>query len=351
MPYEMKMPDLAVTGSSIKIVRWLVQPGQSVSRGQSLLEVETDKATMEVECTTDGTFDHICAEEGQSVETGDVIAMIESTAMTAPSTAVPPPSAPTSSPEVPATAKKKPGGLFARNRDSRENPSGSPLPAKSAEAERPRPLGTARRTAARRLAESKNTIPHFYLQTSFHAEAMRAAREAALPEEPVWDAYFTKAVHIALQKHSELAFRYENDALVPQETDTIGVAVDIGGDLLVLPVESPGTRSVADISNWIRGRVAALRGGDPTARAMKPGVMTITNLGGSNVETFTAIINPPEAAILAVGKIRPVVVAVSKTAFAIQHRANITLSVDHRVVNGKSAADFLGSLVEALENP
>ena len=177
-----------------------------------------------------------------------------------------------------------------------------------------------------------------------------ARRAAALPHKLAWDAYFVKAVHAAIQRFEMMAYRFEDEHLVPQGTDTIGVAADIEGDLFVVPVEQPGTKSVEDVSRFIRERVAALRSGDPQARMMKPGVMTVTNLGSCNVETFTAIINPPESAILAIGKIRPVVIAVSASAFAIQHRANLTLSVDHRVVSGKYAADFFGAIVEELEN-
>ena len=177
-----------------------------------------------------------------------------------------------------------------------------------------------------------------------------ARRAAALPHKLAWDAYFVKAVHAAIQRFEMMAYRFEDEHLVPQGTDTIGVAADIEGDLFVVPVEQPGTKSVEDVSRVLRERVAALRSGDPQARMMKPGVMTVTNLGSCNVETFTAIINPPESAILAIGKIRPVVIAVSASAFAIQHRANLTLSVDHRVVSGKYAADFFGAIVEELEN-
>lgn len=193
-------------------------------------------------------------------------------------------------------------------------------------------------------------IPHFYLQTSANVEPMMARRNAALPNKLAWDAFFVKAIHNAVTRFDLMACRWEDDQLIPQGTDTIGVAADIHGDLFVVPVESPAEKNIEDISRDIHARVTALRGGDALARIMKPGVMTITNLGVCNVETFTAIINPPESAILAVGKIRPVVIAVSESAFAVQHRVNLTLSIDHRVASGKYAADFLGAIVEEIEN-
>ncbi len=357
MLHEFKMPDLATTGGSVKIVRWLVQPGQAVTRGQFLLEVETDKATMEVEGTSAGVFTKALVLEGDSVDAGTVIAVIEAAGTKAakPITAEPPMVLSEAAPQPP----KKAGGFFARNRaaavhaeaalpQDRVSPADPPV-AFSAPGQL-MPLSIARRTAARRLQQSKQTIPHFYLQTSANAEPMMARRSAALPEKLAWDAFFVKAVHAAIHRFPMMAYRFEDDQLVLQTTETIGVAADIAGDLYVVPMESPGEQSVEEISRALRARVTALRGGDPQARVMKPGAMTITNLGASNVETFIAIVNPPESAILATGKIRPVVIAMSDTAFAIQHRVNLTLSVDHRVANGKYAADFLGAIVEELEN-
>ena len=357
MTIDFKMPDLATTGSAVKILRWLVKPGDAVTRGQFLLEVETDKASMEVEGTANGVFKEALIAEGEAVDAGTVIARIETSgdgvaAKSVPAAiAVPAPAVAVATPAT--VVPKKTGGMFARNRAAAAAVSEVTPPAPAVTFAAPgslQKLSIARKTAARRLQQSKQTIPHFYLQTSFNAEPMMARRTAALPHKLAWDAYFVKAVHAAIRRFEMMAFRFEDEQLVPQGTDTIGVAADIDGDLFVVPIEEPGAKSVEDVSRFIRERVAALRSGDPQARVMKPGVMTVTNLGSCNVETFTAIINPPESAILAIGKIRPVVIAVSASAFAIQHRANLTLSVDHRVVNGKYAADFLGAIVEELES-
>jgi len=328
-----------------------------VTRGQLVLEVETDKAAMDVESTTSGRLVKIAVEEGQSVDSGTLLAVIQSneSAPELPST----PGAPAAPRADESAEKKEPSmaspapprpvdGFFARNRAAVSLPRGG------AESREPAPgivnkLSVARRTAARRLQQSKQTIPHFYLQTSFNAEPMIAARTAALPQKLVWEAFFVKALTMAIPRFDQMACRFEDEQLVPQGTDTIGVAADIEGDLFVIPVEAPREKSVGEISRDIRDRIEAIRSGDPLARTFKPGAMTISNLGACNIETFTAIINPPESAILAIGKIRPVITAAGEAAFAVQHRANITLSVDHRVANGKYAADFLGTIVEELE--
>ena len=135
-----------------------------------------------------------------------------------------------------------------------------------------------------------------------------ARRSAALPEKLVWDAFFVHAAARVLPRFPELACRFENESLVPANTTLIGVAADIGGDLFVIPVERPAEKPIEELSAEIRAAAEALRRGEPGSRRNQPGLLTITNLGGSNVETFTAIINPPEAAILAIGKVRPVVV-------------------------------------------
>lgn len=341
MNYEMKMPDLATTGAAIKIVRWLAEPGQPVKRGQFILEIETDKATMEVECAVDGVFREARVAPGAEAATGDVIALLEVAGQAAsPVAAAPIPSpAPVPAAQPPPP---KPGGMFARNRAAGKAP--APSPAASGPS-----LSPARRTAARRLQESKQTIPHFYLQSSLNASSLVARREAAGPDKPVWDAFFVHGVARALANFDRMAFRYEQDRLVPQGTSAIGVAVDIDGELFVVPVDDPAAKSVPEISGEIRAAVAGLRSRDPARRLVRPGVMTISNLGGAGVESFAAIINPPESAILAVGQMRPVVVP-RGNAFAAEPRISLTLSVDHRVVNGKYAADFLAAIVQELES-
>jgi pyruvate dehydrogenase E2 component (dihydrolipoamide acetyltransferase) len=351
MNFEMKMPDLATTGSAMTLIKWLIQPGELVKRGQMLLEVETDKAAMEVESTANGILRETRFNAGDQISAGDIIAVIETAAAVAPKATAAPVVAPTPTTSIgaapAATAPKKAGGMFARNREAASPtvPTAAVVPPPTGAI----PLSVARRAAARRLQQSKQTIPHFYLQTSANAGAMIARRQAALPDKLVWDAFFVHAAARVLPQFPELASRFENDSLLPATTTAIGVAADIEGDLYVIPVEKPVGKTVPELSREIRAAADALRQNEPGSRKNQPGLLTITNLGGANVETFTAIINPPEAAILAIGKIQPVVVPRSENGFAIEQRVNLTLSVDHRVVSGKYAADFLGALVKEIE--
>ena len=344
MNYEMRMPDLATTGSAIKVVRWLKSPGQTVQRGEFLLEIETDKSAMEIECPVHGVLHATKTNPGDEVASGDIIALFDvADAPAAPTPASPPPKAENHAPAAPKPQAA--GGLFARNRAAKV----ADAPAAPGTAVAPIPLSAARRTAARRLTESKQSIPHFYLQSSANAAALLVSRQQSSPP-PVWDALFVRAASRVLRKFALLKHRYEDGGLVPAERDSIGVAVDIDDELFVVPVHDPETKSIAQISADIRDAVTRLRAGDPGSQRLSLGVMTISNLGSTGVEAFTAIINPPEASILAIGAVRDVVVP-HDGRMVVEPRVQLSPSVDHRVVNGKYAATFLAALVAELENP
>lgn len=199
------------------------------------------------------------------------------------------------------------------------------------------------------MRQSKQTIPHFYLQTSANAEAMAARRKAQGDEPTVWDAFFVHAAGKALRRFQRLTFRFEDDRLVSQGVYAVGVAVDLRGDIFTIAIDHPADKSPEVISREIKEGLKRLHSGDPRARMAESVCMTVSNLGGAGIESFTAVINPPEAAILAVGKVMPVV-TVTEGQIAVQQRANLTLSVDHRVVSGKYAAGFLAEIVRELEN-
>jgi pyruvate dehydrogenase E2 component (dihydrolipoamide acetyltransferase) len=350
MRFQMKMPDLATTDSEIRIVRWIVQPGEKVDRGKPLLEVETDKAAMEVESVVSGVLFEVRSQVGDSVSVGDVIAVLEvegaspAGILAGP---VPVPAAAASVAAPPAAARPaagatgRPTGMFARNRAAA---AASAAPATGI------PLDVAQRTAARRLQESKQTIPHFYLQTSANAAGIVARRKAGEPVKPAWDAFFVLAVARAIGRFERFRCRLDGERLLPAETDAIGVAVDQDGELFVIPIASPGAKTVEQISAEIRQSVEDLRSGAPHARRIRPALMTVTNLGVTNVESFIPIINPPEAAILGVGRVMPTPVAHDDGRIGVEPRVTLTLSVDHRVASGRYAGDFLGAIVEELES-
>jgi pyruvate dehydrogenase E2 component (dihydrolipoamide acetyltransferase) len=361
MQHEMKLPDLATTGSAVKIVRWLREPGHVVRRGEALLEIETDKATMEVEATVDGQLAALCAAVGDEVVTGDLIALIETVGESArvetrsdrrgPS-ATATRGAPSDLLGVSTAAaasrarSSDTGGMFARNRQAARQPT----PGASHAPQTELTLSPAQRITARRLQASKQTVPHFYVERSACADTLLARRKASTEPSLLWDAFFAQAVSRALVAFPRIACRFAEDRLEPVASEAIGVAVDLQGDLYVVALDAPATRSVEELSRDLRASVDALRRGNPEARRLRPGRITISNLGSTGIERFTAIVNPPEAAILAIGAIRPVVVPRGEV-IAVEQRVTLTLSVDHRVVSGRYASEFLAAVVDALERP
>jgi pyruvate dehydrogenase E2 component (dihydrolipoamide acetyltransferase) len=308
--------------------------------------VETDKATMDVESVVSGVLTEIVTKLNETASAGELIAVLEvaeTTVPVVPSTAPAPPAlSAAKAPAAPAPTAK-PGGMFARNRQSAQ------AGAVKIEPTGIIPLSVASRTAARRLQESKQTVPHFYLQTSANAEPMIARRAAAAPQKLVWDAFFVLAVAKAMQKFERMAYRFEAEQLVKQEADAVGVAVDIDGELYVTPIAAPAGKTPQQISDELQAAVRGLRDGDPQLKRLRPARVTVSNLGSCNVESFIPIINPPESAILGVGKIMPTPVA-NDMSVKVQHRVALTLAVDHRVVSGRYAGEFLSAIVQELES-
>lgn len=356
MQSPVKMPDLSTNDSPIRIVRWIVEPGQSVQRGQPLVEVETDKATLDVEAAVTGTLKEVRCQVDDEVEVGHVVAIIEvpdGSPGAAPvdsrhadqSDSEPPSddsgasSSPSSAPTK--TSGDQPRGMFARNRSA-----SPPKESQSTSAT----LTVAQRTAGSRLQQSKQTIPHFYLQTTFNAEPIIAVRQSAGSPKPAWDAFLVLAVAKAIGRFDRFRYRLEQNQLVPAGTKAIGVGVDIDHDLMVVPVDDPAEKSVSEISGIIRQLVQRLRDGDQALRQSQPALMTVTNLGICNIETFSPIINPPEPAILGAGQVRQVPIVDDAGNIRAQHRCSLTLSVDHRLANGKYAAGFFEAIVSELES-
>ncbi len=345
MIYELRMPDLTTNDAPVRIVRWLARPGETITRGQPLLEAETDKATMEVESAISGRLDQVLCQADEEVSVGQVIAVFDvadSTPIASIATAAPTASAaqPVVVPPVAGPTASKPVGMFARNRAAA---SAEKVPATSL------PLTVAQRTAARRLQSSKQTIPHFYLQTSFNASAIVARRQAAEPSQLAWDAFFVRAVAKAISRFDRFRCRFDGEQLVPADCDAIGVAIDRDNELFVIPVQAPAGKTVEQVSDEIRRAVERLRNGDQEVRRIHSALMTVTNLGVCDVESFVPIINPPEAAILGVGKVMLTPVVQDNGQLVAQHRGTLTLCVDHRVASGKYAAEFLGAIVTELE--
>jgi pyruvate dehydrogenase E2 component (dihydrolipoamide acetyltransferase) len=338
------MPDLATTASEVTLIRWLVEVGQPVRLGEPLLEVETDKTSMEVESVAAGILSAVRAQPGDKVAVGQVIAVIAKTDESAP--VARPTAAAASRVEAPPARlhpdkARSTNSLFARNKLARESAATGEIV-----------LNATQRELARRLQDSKQTIPHYYLNTSANADRLFALREAAqgqTPSQPIhWDAFFVYAVARALTAYDRMRYRFDGDRLVRRNTESIGVAADVDDSLYVIPIDKPLSLTVEQISEQIAATLEQIRQGDPAAKKLKETCITITNLGAEGIESFMAIINPPESAILAVGKVAPTVQP-EDDRIIIQRRVSLSLSVDHRIASGKYAAGFLSRIVNELE--
>jgi pyruvate dehydrogenase E2 component (dihydrolipoamide acetyltransferase) len=409
MASRVVMPKLSDTMEEGKILRWLKQEGDRVETGQTLAEVETDKATVEMEAYTNGVIRKIVAAPGDTVKIGALIAVIGtpdedvSSLLAAalpgdkpssPSAAAPDLAARPASPAATARPAQPPavtqdvspgralrasplalrmaaesginlgalqgtgpqGRVIKRDIEAAlaasAKPEAAALPAQPVGEVQEFELSSMRRTIAKRLVQSKAPVPHFYLTVDAAVdrlwEAYRALREESYPVS--LNDVIIKAAASALRRHPEMNASFAGDRVKQYSHIHIGVAVAIDDGLITPVIRDADTKSLADIAAEAKALAERAR-----SRRLQPNEYTgatfsISNLGMMGIEEFSAIINPPEAAILAVGAVREVPV-VDGGQVKIGRRMKLTLSVDHRVADGAQAARFLGTLRRMLENP
>jgi pyruvate dehydrogenase E2 component (dihydrolipoamide acetyltransferase) len=402
MAAEVKLPRLGQGMESGTIVKWLKSEGDKVEKGEPLYELDTDKVTQEVEAEAGGVLLRIAVSEGE-VPVGTTIAFIGAEGEQLPdiSTAAAPEmssgnggkpqEAPVRQPEgepaaAPTTSSRQsPGGRVKASplarRIARERgvelaaitgtgpegriiaedvdrasagapaaPTAAPVPA--GEVERI-PLTSIRRTIARRLTEAAQ-VPVFQLQVSAdmaRANALVAGARELHPEVKVSITdVLTKVCASALVRHPEVNVSFTDEALLRHPSANVGIAVAAPQGLVVPVVKSAERLSLAGIAAVRADLVDRARNQKLKQDDLTDGTFTISNLGMFGIEAFVAVLNPPQAAILAVGATedRPVArdgqVAISPT-------MTMTLTVDHRAVDGAPAADFLGTVKAMLEEP
>lgn len=400
---EITMPRLSDTMESGVIAAWHKHAGDRVSAGDVIADIETDKAIMELEAYDDGVLERILVPEGASAPIGAPIGLLgegTGSGSAAPEPAEPP--APAAAPEpAPAPAAPEPVAPPASPRDGR--PPASPLarrlardlgvdlgtvqgsgphgrviradieaaaaparpePAPAAVAEpapdddvEVLPLPQMRRVAADRLTRSKQEAPHIYLTRAVDVTDLLALRVtlnetlvgAGGPKVSVND-LVVKAVAGALRAHPEINVSFAGDSVRRHRRVHVGVAVAVESGLLVPVVHDADRMSVSEIAARTRDLSAKARERKLRPEEMSGGTFTVSNLGMFGIEQFTAVINPPEAAILAVGaateELRP-----RDGAPVVRSVMRVTMSCDHRVVDGATGARFLQTLTALLEAP
>jgi pyruvate dehydrogenase E2 component (dihydrolipoamide acetyltransferase) len=398
MATEVKLPRLGQGMESGTIVKWLKREGEEVAKGEALYEVDTEKVTQEVEADLGGVLLRIDVSEGE-VPVGQTIAWIgdagESVASPAqeePRAEPPPaertkePAPPPSPPEAVAAPPEAEGRVKASplaRRIARERgvdlatvrgtgpegrvvaedveravaapapaPAAQPVAALAEDAET-RPLTSVRRTIARRLTEAW-TIPVFQLVVS--ADMERVSNLVARRRELEPDVHVNvtdvliKTCATALARHRDVNVTYTDDALLVHPSANVGLAVAAPSGLVVPVIHGADRLTLAETAAARSDIVGRARESKLKADDLKGGTFTISNLGMFGIEQFTAVLNPPQAAILAVGSIeeRP---AVRSREIVARPTMTMTLTCDHRAVDGAPAAAFLETIKALLEEP
>ena len=384
MPTEITMPKLSDTMEEGTILRWLKRVGEPVAKGEMLAEVETDKADMELEAGQSGTLSEIRVKEGESAAVGAVIAVLADAGQTAgaapPAAPAPPKTAPRAAPPKPATPIPPPPSPPAQ-RAPTPPPSSTPPPAARAHgtapgappappatkwtprtdaATPPAPSGRQeqsklRLAVAKQMTAAKREVPHFYVTAEIDmsdAARLRAALATSdtVPERITYTHLIIRALALTLPRHPRVNASWSDGAIIYHDDINIGVAVAVD-DGLVAPVlrgcQHLSLRQIARAATELASKAQAGRfGGDE----LTGGTFTVSNMGMLDIEEFSAVIIPPQAAILAVGAIKDRAV-VRDGHLAVAKTMRATVSVDHRVLNGVEAGRFLEDLKGVLEKP
>lgn len=413
-----RMPLLSDTMTEGKIVAWNKKVGDTVKADESLADVETDKATMEVVPYVDGTVLYTGVEAGSAAKINEVIAVIgkAGTDVAALVNAFKNPSAPSSKPQGPAstaapaanTDESKPstaptvsnsengrvkasplakkvaaekgidlhavqgsgdGGRIIKADIENYKPSAAPATAsKPAATAAPvvaftpgagegfvdTPNGSMRKTIARRLGESMFTAPHFYLKMELNmdnAMAARAQMNAISPVKISFQDMMIKACAMALRKHPAVNSSWMGDFIRTYNHIHVGSAVAVDQGLIVPVFKFADQKSLSQIAAEANGLYDKARTGKLQPQEFTGNTFTISNLGMMDIEDFTAIINPPDSCILAVGRIKEIVIKKADGSFGTTNVMKVTLSCDHRSVDGAVGASFLQTLKKYIENP
>lgn len=371
MPAEVIMPALGMAQETGKVLRWLKLDGADVVKGEPLLEVETDKVTVEIESPSDGTLAGISAADGVEVQVGTVIAFVLEADEALPAAGVSPPGAPEeraadrgAAPE-PAAVAPVPDASSRRRLASPKarrlaqtagidldllagsGPNGAVVAA-DVEAARSTAgeIGAVWQRMAVRMERAWREVPQFVLTREVDATALQAGRGEGVTVTDL----LVKRCAEALVRHPRLTMSWHDGGLVAGPGINVGIAVATDEALVVPVVHGADRLSVAEISARRKALVDAARAGTLRPDDVQAGTFTISNLGAFGVDAFQAIVNSPQAAILAVGRIleRPASV---HGALTVRPLLTLTVTFDHRVVDGARGAEFLDTLASLIEAP
>ena len=406
MAKEITMPALSPSMTEGVLAKWHKKVGDTIKPGEVIAEVETDKATMDLEAFDKGTLLAIAAPEGAKVAVNGRIAVIgepgekvEAVSAPAPSKPAPAPATTTASSSVPVSAPapvpapistagrvkasplaKKiaaekgvdlsrlagsgPGGRIVR-KDVEVAPGGGARPTASLFGGKPiaqdstKPVSQMRAAIARRLVESKTMAPHFYVEREADAAPLNKLRASANEALELAKAnlklsvndFILKAAVEALRRVPAVNSSWEGSSIRQHGSVHIAFAVALPDGLITPVIRNAHAKDLRTIAREAKELGARAKAGKLQPEEYTGGTFTVSNLGMIGVEKFSAIINPPQAAILAVGTVVKKPVLAANGAVVPGERMSLTVSADHRVVDGMLAGEFLKALVELLESP
>jgi pyruvate dehydrogenase E2 component (dihydrolipoamide acetyltransferase) len=385
MPFTLTMPKLSPTMNDGMIVRWHKKEGDFVEAGDLLLEISTDKATIEYNALDPGFLRKIVAEEGKVIVVNEPLAIFtrsieESIEAYAPQKATLVGATPQKKEEKPLPSPQKPmevpharppASPLARHIAKEEGldlgkikgtgPRGRIMSrdlagqkAKEAPSGKEEVLTPLRRVIAERMAYSKATIPHFYLLQEVQVDSLVQLKEESKKtgDNFTINDFILKACAIALSCHPDMNVGFDTDKnmLIRFGSIDIACAVTIPGGLITPIIKNADKKSLADISSEVKALALRAKEGKLAPEEYQGGSFTVSNLGMFGVTIFQAIINPPQGAILSIGSIteRPVVKAGAVAAAKV---IMLGLSCDHRAIDGAEGARFLATMKGYLENP
>jgi pyruvate dehydrogenase E2 component (dihydrolipoamide acetyltransferase) len=337
-----------------KVLRWLKAEGDEIAKGEPLLEVETDKVTVELESPAAGTLAGVRAAEGDDVPVGETIAVVLAPGETFAEPAVS--AKRLASPKARRIAAERGVDLATL---AGSGPGGAVVAADipSVETRAPAPvdtLGATWKLMAERTTRSWQSVPHFYLRREVDASRLQSWREAVRagpgPAGVSHTDLLVKLVAAALRRHPRVNATWHDDAPRPEPRVNIGIAVAIDSGLVVPVVHDADELDLAAIAARRSAVVEAARAGRLRPDDVGGGTFTISNLGMYNVDSFDAIVNTPQAAILAVGRIVDRVVGVQGQP-VVRPTLQLSLSFDHRIIDGARGAEFLDTLASLVEEP
>lgn len=397
-----EMPKLGMDMEEGTIVKWRKAENEAVKKGETLVEIETDKTTVEVESPCDGVLLKLYYAEGETLPIQTPIAAIGERGMAAPSldalgraasaaaqdTAPAVQSAPAAAQDVPAEASRREKGKLRisprAKRLAEKNgidialltatgPSGrivekdvraymaGPASASARTAAAPAadsngyeliPLTAMRRTIARRMMESTSTIPSFTLEIRVDMRQVIALRQQMMAKKikVSFHDIFAKCAAAAMQRHPLVNASYTDAGIRQYRTVNIGIAVAINGGLVVPVVRDVAGKSISEIAADSAAVIESARNGRLGPDDITGGHLTISNLGMYPLNSFTAIINPPESAILACAGVQKTP-ALEEGRWVEVPTVSITATFDHRLIDGAYGAGFMATLKEYIENP